>query len=337
MRVPALFVGLFVLCAASPPEPPPVPETLKSYVKDGRLDPGDYGWMKGGFSDATPPEKQAFDKLLRWRSDCLKQAQDKASEQLAALGYPDAKPNNIPSTMSSLCRDAFYLLPQGRTKPFADFKTLAEQPLMLARTYIAAARAAEQIALPQARDLSSALTARIVGEQVVRYAASWGGGPMKDVPPLSPEAKQIFMSRIGQEMAEFDERNTSWLKGVIEKQGWPKKSDVGEAAANAAWLLVQHADADPSFQLKALKLMEPLVPAGEVSKSNYALLYDRVMLKLIGKQRYATQMSCKDGKWTPSLLEDNAAVDSNRAEVGLAPLADYVKEMTEAYGPCSAA
>jgi hypothetical protein len=35
--------------------------------------------------------------------------------------------------------------------------------------------------------------------------------------------------------------------------------------------------------------MEPLVAQGEVTKQNYAYLYDRIMLKLAGKQRYATQ------------------------------------------------
>jgi beta-glucosidase len=46
--------------------------------------------------------------------------------------------------------------------------------------------------------------------------------------------------------------------------------------------LVQHADDDPVFQLKMLRLMEPLAAGGQVSPRNYALLYDRVMLQMVG-------------------------------------------------------
>ncbi len=42
--------------------------------------------------------------------------------------------------------------------------------------------------------------------------------------------------------------------------------------------------------------MEPLILSGEVSKGDYAYLYDRVMLKISGKQRYGTQAMCLDGK-----------------------------------------
>jgi len=44
-----LALGAVVLCAATEP-----PAPLAPYVKDGRLDPGDYGWIKGRFDDATP-------------------------------------------------------------------------------------------------------------------------------------------------------------------------------------------------------------------------------------------------------------------------------------------
>src|SRR3546814_19820645 len=59
-------------------------------------------------------------------------------------------------------------------------------------------------------------------------------------------------------------------------------STVGKDASHAAWLRVQHADADAAWQLRALRLMEPLAQMREASRSNYAYLYDRIMLKLAG-------------------------------------------------------
>jgi hypothetical protein len=104
-----------------------------------------------------------------------------------------------------------------------------------------------------------------------------------------------MQSRLGAAMTARDHANTEWLKGIVAERGWPTISQVGEEAAFNAWLLVQHADHDPLFQLRSLRLMEPLVAQGEVTKQNYAYLYDRIMLKLAGKQRYATQVMCRDG------------------------------------------
>jgi len=101
------------------------------------------------------------------------------------------------------------------------------------------------------------------------------------------------------EMGRLDRANTNWLKQVVAEHGWPTYSLVGEDASRKAWLLAQHADHDPVFQLDVLGLMEPLVEAGEVNKTDYAYLYDRVMLKLIGTQLYATQVTCEDGKRIP--------------------------------------
>ena len=44
--------------------PPPPPAALAPYVKDGRFDPGDYGWMRGSFADATPAQKDAVESAV---------------------------------------------------------------------------------------------------------------------------------------------------------------------------------------------------------------------------------------------------------------------------------
>ncbi len=82
--------------------------------------------------------------------------------------------------------------------------------------------------------------------------------------------------------------------------------------------------------------MEPLVGAGEVDRRDFAFLYNRVMLKIMGKQRYATQLTCKDGALMPLPLEDASATDRERELVGLGSLNDYKKDTLNEIGPCPA-
>jgi uncharacterized protein DUF6624 len=129
----------------------------------------------------------------------------------------------------------------------------------------------------------------------------------------------------------IDEANTKWLTGVVEKHGWPTNSLVGKDGANAAWLLVQHADHDPKFQRRCLDLMAKL-PRDEMSQSNLAYLTDRVLLAEGKKQLYGTQFTLIDGSWKPRPLENEADVDKRRAEAGLPPLAEYRKLIEREYG-----
>lgn len=128
-----------------------------------------------------------------------------------------------------------------------------------------------------------------------------------------------------------DSENTGWLKEVVETRGWPTRTLVGKAGANAAWLLIQHADAEPAFQRKCLDLMVKL-PRDEVSQQEIAYLTDRVLLAEGKKQVYGTQFTREDGKLLPRPIEDASNVDKRRAEVGLSPLAEYAAEMAKAYG-----
>ncbi|MGV7207201.1 DUF6624 domain-containing protein [Oxalobacteraceae bacterium A2-2] len=121
------------------------------------------------------------------------------------------------------------------------------------------------------------------------------------------------------------------IQGIIAQYGWPGISLVGKDGATAAWLLVQHRDADRPYQLQVLELMAPLVKQGEVSGANYAYLYDRTHRP----QLYGTQGRCvREGKggWEPFVVEDLPKLDQRRREMGLGPIADYA----DRFG-CSAA
>jgi hypothetical protein len=115
---------------------------------------------------------------------------------------------------------------------------------------------------------------------------------------------------------------------------WFRISEVGEPAALAAYLIVQHADL--RLQKAALALMEPLLASGEANKSNYATMFDRVAIQEGRPQRYATQGTDCDGDRyvTPRELEDPANLDARRAAMGLEPMAEHLKIMNRLYGRC---
>ena len=124
-----------------------------------------------------------------------------------------------------------------------------------------------------------------------------------------------------------DTENTARLKELIAQKGWPGKTLVGKRAANAAWLLVQHADLDPAFQKQCLPLLEKAVAAGEAEGAQLAYLTDRVLVAEKKPQRYGSQFHEVDGKLVPQPIEDEARVDERRAAVGLGTLAEYAAQM----------
>ena len=122
-----------------------------------------------------------------------------------------------------------------------------------------------------------------------------------------------------------DGENLPWLKEVIAAHGWPGASLVGTEGAHAAWLLAQHADADPAFQRQCLGLIGAAVEAGEASLLEHAYLTDRVLLAEGRPQVYGTQVTRRGGAWAPRDLRDPELVDERRAAAGLEPLAEYLE------------
>jgi hypothetical protein len=188
-------------------------------------------------------------------------------------------------------------------------------------------------ATPKAPQLRKDIQARVKTDQDARFALiafmakhKVTGKPGADLgPKLFGEYDKLL-----KRMQEIDEKNTAWMKGVVEKHGWPGKALVGVDGAHSAWLLVQHADRDRDFQESCLKKMEAM-PAGEVDRKDVAYLTDRVLVGRGKKQKYGTQAQFKDGKAVPLPIEDEAGVDKRRKEAGLGPLAEYLKQIEKTY------
>jgi len=136
-------------------------------------------------------------------------------------------------------------------------------------------------------------------------------------------------------MKVIDEENTSRMRAVVGKYGWPGPELVGRDGTEAAFLLVQHAD--HAFQKEMLPLVEKAWRRKELSGPSYALLLDRVLVGDGKPQVYGTQAR-RIEEWVggePVLqpIEDEANVDARRAALGLPTLAEYREMLKQIYLP----
>src|SRR5205085_6128105 len=106
--------------------------------------------------------------------------------------------------------------------------------------------------------------------------------------------------------------------------GWFDISRYGAEASQAAWLIVQHADHDRAWQEQVLADLGPRVARGDMQRTYYAYLVDRVAVGAGRPQTYGTQGRCQ-GRGNLQLLPvaDRDNLDRRRAEMGLESLADY--------------
>ena len=334
LKSPRLLTLLIPALVAAAPAPPPA---LAPYIHDGRFAPGDYQWLRGKFDGASAAEVAAYKALEDWRLRCRASDMAETRAELTELGVKaGASLDTIP--YRTLVCDQVATEPESLN--LRDWNGFARDVALvrpIAQGFLTAVAMAEDRVSDDGPELRDTLNAKVIGEQMLRSGMLWAtGSSVGDVPPpaLTPQQRGILGSELAIALAIRDSANTAWLKNIVAKQGWPKRSQVGKSAAKMAWLLVQHADADPAFQVRALRLMEPLVPAGEVDRRSYAYLYDRVMLKLVGTQRYATQLICEKGRLLPQPLEDEHKVDAWRREAGMETLAEYESRALKELGSC---
>ena len=158
------------------------------------------------------------------------------------------------------------------------------------------------------------------GEQGSGHSHEEDGETHSEMHPLQ--------SMHGDEMHTVDADNTARLKEIIAEHGWPGSSLVGEDGACAAFLIAQHADLEPAFQQRCLKLMQNSAP-GEVSPGDIAYLTDRVRVNTGQPQLYGTQFWIQGGSLVPRPIEEPELLDARRAASGLIPMSDYRAHMKQ--------
>lgn len=122
-------------------------------------------------------------------------------------------------------------------------------------------------------------------------------------------------------LEEIYRSNSSWLKNIVLKDGWPSAESVTKRGENCVWLITQHSD-DLGFQKYCLNLLSKLNPTKE-RKQSIAFLTDRILVNENQKQIYGTQFS--NGKPLP--IQDYQNLDKMRKKMGLESFNEYQERM----------
>lgn len=140
--------------------------------------------------------------------------------------------------------------------------------------------------------------------------------------------QRIRMSNVPfEQFAKEDHRNQELAISIIEKCGMPSLKEVSRKQLDAIWLALQHTD--KKYRKKYFPLIEEAVKKGDLSKQQYALMKDRILMDDGKPQLYGSQI--ENGKLYE--LESPDSVNERRKVMELEPLEEYLKNFNIEYKP----
>ncbi len=126
---------------------------------------------------------------------------------------------------------------------------------------------------------------------------------------------------------DMDFQNLAKIEAILQKYGWLGEDIVGEKGNNAIFAVIQHSEL--GTQLKYLPMLREAVKNKNAQPHQLAMMEDRTNMFQGKKQIYGSQLKTgSDGKWFVWNIEDPQNVDKRRAEIGLRPMAEYVKNFS---------
>jgi hypothetical protein len=136
----------------------------------------------------------------------------------------------------------------------------------------------------------------------------------------SPQIKELW-----KEIGIKDSLNLIIVENILQTRGWLGPELVGYSGSSTLFLVIQHSD--QLTQEKYLPMMREASKKGDASRSNLALLEDRVLLGQGKRQIYGSQIGTDPETRVNFVLpiEDPENVDERRQLMDLGPLSDYTK------------
>jgi len=143
-----------------------------------------------------------------------------------------------------------------------------------------------------------------------------------------------------QEIKDIDARlldqmniNYAAARKIMEANGFPNHDMVGAVATHKFWMIIQNLDTYPDFQMHVLRSMAGAVEQNKAAKLDFAYLTDRVLLNQQQPQHYGTQVyyDASEKTYKTHPVDDVARTNERRAELGLAPLDDFLANTNKKY------
>jgi hypothetical protein len=131
-------------------------------------------------------------------------------------------------------------------------------------------------------------------------------------------------------MRERDEADTRRLTEILKEHGFPGVALVGIDGTRAFVTMLLHS---PSLELqkKALPHVERAVRRREIPPDDFAMLTDDVLAHEGKPQLYGTNFKFVAGKVALDTTRDPTRLDERRRKLGLAPIAEYAKQLADLY------
>ena len=127
--------------------------------------------------------------------------------------------------------------------------------------------------------------------------------------------------------AKEEHRNKELVISIIEKCGMPTLKEVSQKQMTAIWLVLQHSAY--KHMKKYFPQIEEAVKNGDLSKQQYALMKDRILMDEGKPQIYGSQI--KNGKLYK--LENPETVNERRKEMGMKTIENYLKHFNIEFNP----
>ena len=146
------------------------------------------------------------------------------------------------------------------------------------------------------------------------------------------ERGELYNHAYHPEMEKIHLHNATIMQKILKENGWPTRDLVGDEAARAAWVILQHSISSPQLMKKGLTLLKQAAQKGEAGMADIARLEDRINYYEGREQIYGTNFDNDgNGDISPTPIADPEHVDERRAEAGLPPLKDDIKRLREVY------
>ncbi len=148
-----------------------------------------------------------------------------------------------------------------------------------------------------------------------------------DLPSILEKVrKEDGLNRVDEINPLIDRKNLEIVVSIIENCGMPTSKSIDKKHIVTIFLVLQHGD--NYHRKKYFHLIEQAVKNGDLEKSDYALMKDRILVSDGKPQIYGTQLTSTlhdSNKFEVYEIEEPEYVDQRRAEVGLNPINEYLK------------